>query len=52
MYSIWGESVPRKTNTSEQGSSEAKLAVVIETAIFNEVEVSRTVEKRAYTLSR
>ena len=35
-----GKPVPGKTKTSEQWSSEAKLAVVIETATFNEVEVS------------
>lgn len=35
-----GKPVPGKTKTSEQWSSEAKLAVVIETATFNELEVS------------
>jgi putative transposase len=35
-----GKLVPWTTKTSEQWSSEAKLAVEIETANFNEVEVS------------
>ncbi len=35
-----GKPVPVKTNTSEQWSSEEKLAVVTETATLNEVEVS------------
>jgi transposase-like protein len=35
-----GKPVPGKTTTSEHWSSEAKLAVVIETATFNEVEIS------------
>ncbi len=35
-----GKPVPGKTKTSEHWSSEAKLAVVIETATFNEVEIS------------
>lgn len=35
-----GKPVPGKTNTSEQWSSETKLAVVIETAILSEAELS------------
>lgn len=36
-----GKPVPGKTKTSEQWSSEAKLSVVIETAILSEVEISQ-----------
>ena len=35
-----GKPVPGKTNTSEQWSSETKLAVVIETAALSEAELS------------
>ena len=35
-----GKPVPGKTTKSEQWSSEAKLAAVIETAAFNEIELS------------
>ena len=36
-----GKPVPGKTKTSEQWSSESKLAVVIETAILSEAELSQ-----------
>ena len=35
-----GKPVPGKTKTSEQWSSESKLAVVIETAVLNEIDLS------------
>lgn len=47
-----GKPVPGKTKTSEQWSSEAKLAVVIETATFNEVEVSTYCQEKSLYLEQ
>ena len=41
-----GKPVPGKTKTSEQWSSESKLAVVIETASLNEIDLSKYCRKK------